>query len=528
VARPSRPARAAWLALATAVWWCGACVEPPGDGRDTWLPGDTDVRDGPADDTAREAEAEADAEADAAEDAVVVDAYCEPDACAAGCIAEGYRLGRCLDTGCVCSDPPPSCGDVSCGPEETCGPDGFGDGLDNDCDDSVDETCACEGMGVTQECFPGDPAICPPGLPCRGDCVRGSEPCTEFLNWGECAGAVVPQAERCDGADNDCDGLYDEALSGCASPVTCPGAVYAAPMTFVPLDGSAIFAGTYDSWLWELVCPSTIPAGLCPSPDDPAARDTQVYLVASGTYRVRVTIAVGAETYHCEFALLVQGDGLRVELNWDSQGSANGNTDVDLHLHKWGDETSFFGGDDCYYANCNAGDYLAGGGAEWGLDDTADVSACVEAPHLEGADWATIGSCHNPRLDVDVVTCNSTVTDPASLFYCSPENINVDQPPLGQPMRIMVHYFSSHFYAGETRATVNVYCGGALRATFGPQLLVYGASMTSGNDAWMVADVQFEADECGTIDCRIAPVLDADGAPVVVYDESFGPSWGTF
>jgi hypothetical protein len=357
--------------------------------------------------------------------------------------------------------------------------------------------------------------------------VRGVETCTEFLIWGDCAGALVPQDETCDGADNDCDGAYDEGLTGCDSPVDCPGSVHAAPMTWVTLDGTAIYGGTYDTWQWELLCPSTIPAGLCPAPEDPAARDTRVFLVASGTYRARATATVGGDTYRCEFALLVQGDGLRVELNWDTQGSGRGNTDVDLHLHKWGDETPFFGGDDCYYANCNAGDYAAGGGAEWGLDDTPDVSACVDAPHGEGASWAARGSCHNPRLDVDVISCNPAVTDPAGLFYCAPENINVDAPPLGQAMRIMVHYFSALFYTGATNATVNVYCGGALRATFGPQPLLNGSGV-GGNDAWMVADVLFAADECGTIDCRIEPLADADGNPVILRDESFGPTWSEF
>ncbi|MBI4917511.1 MAG: hypothetical protein HY825_16850 [Acidobacteria bacterium] len=505
-----------------------ACSQPPDDdggGRPDTARDDADG--GADDDAAADGDADDGVDGDSPGDSDVSDTPCDPDACSADCVAGGWRVGTCTAGGCECSDAPPWCGDASCGPDELCGADGLGDGLDNDCDDSVDETCACEGMGVTRECFPGDPATCPPGLPCRGDCVRGVEACSEFLNWGECAGAIVPQPEVCDGADNDCDGDYDEGLTGCESPIDCPGSVSAAPMTWVALDGTAIFGGSFDTWSWELLCPSTIPVDLCPLPEEPAVRDTRVYLVASGTYRARATVTVGSDAYRCEFALLVQGDGLRVELNWDTQGSGHGNTDVDLHLHKWGTETPFFGGDDCYYANCNAGDYAAGGGAEWGLDDSPDVSACVDAPHGEGAGWAARGSCHNPRLDVDVVSCNPAVTDPAGLFYCSPENINVDAPPLGQPMRIMVHYFSALFYAGETNVTVNVYCGGALRATFGPQPLLNGSGL-GGNDAWMVADVQFETDECGTIDCRIAPIADADGNPVILRDESFGPSWSGF
>jgi hypothetical protein len=304
-------------------------------------------------------------------------------------------------------------------------------------------------------------------------------------------------------------------------------------MTYVPLDGGSIFPGTFDSWLWEVLCPTTVVT--CPTPEDPAARDTQVLLISSGTYRARATIRVAVtptdiRTYTCEYAIVLQGEGLRVELNWDTQGSATGNTDVDLHLHQWGAESAFFATpQDCYYMNCKASSFGATARpvVDWGLDDTTDVTACQDAPHGEGGYWTAHGFCANPRLDVDVITCTTGDTDSTSYSFCSPENINVDNPPLYEPMRIMVNYYSAHGYMGVTNASINVYCGGGLRATFGPQPLVNGTISGASNDNWMVADVMFYIGDCGALDCEIVPL----GAPpdgVIINGSGFGPTWSTF
>ena len=128
-----------------------------------------------------------------------------------GTVDEGLRtpLGLCKD-----SLPPDYVP-----PVEDCGPTGEGDGLDNDGNGEVDETCSCalpagapgSAMGrVGQPCYSGPAATLGKGI-CQGgkrDCVGGS--------WGACAGDVTPQTETCgDGVDNNCNGIVDDGCSPC-------------------------------------------------------------------------------------------------------------------------------------------------------------------------------------------------------------------------------------------------------------------------------------------------------------------------
>ena len=76
------------------------------------------------------------------------------------------------------------------------------DGVDNDCDGTVDQTG--DGLVIQQTCYNGPPTTL--GV---GACAAGQRSCTDgFLS--DCIGAVLPQGELCNGLDDNCDGTIDE------------------------------------------------------------------------------------------------------------------------------------------------------------------------------------------------------------------------------------------------------------------------------------------------------------------------------
>lgn len=111
--------------------------------------------------------------------------------CAAGtrvCDASGASYGDCLGQVLPAT--------------ETCG-----NGLDDDCDGVVDDSCVCV-PGTTESCYAGAS-----GTQGVGVCQAGTRTCNGAgTGWGTCTGEVLPDAETCnDMLDNDCDGVVNDS-----------------------------------------------------------------------------------------------------------------------------------------------------------------------------------------------------------------------------------------------------------------------------------------------------------------------------
>ncbi|MBN2724748.1 MAG: SUMF1/EgtB/PvdO family nonheme iron enzyme [Deltaproteobacteria bacterium] len=97
-------------------------------------------------------------------------------------------------------------GNPTTGCEYECTPSGAEvcDGVDNDCDGTIDKDAG--GLPLKRTCYTGD-------ISTRnvGECSDGEETCTSG-SYGVCLGEFLPVAEICDGLDNNCNNDVDETF----------------------------------------------------------------------------------------------------------------------------------------------------------------------------------------------------------------------------------------------------------------------------------------------------------------------------
>ncbi|MGK3987072.1 hypothetical protein WME99_28795 [Sorangium sp. So ce136] len=393
------------------------------------------------------------------------------------------------------------CGSA-CGDKELCT--GAYLGLDDDCDGRIDEECPCV-PGQAHSCFRGDPSFRDsPG------CFPGSQLCDETGTWGPCVGGVH--------ADESC---YVNSAVAC-HPLQSP------PFADVDLKaGTGIFNADAvpGSERWTVACPEGIDPCPAVSGTDPA---DDFKPLQSGEYTVTYTKRLAnGETGTCKYPLFVGAGGLRVELEWEHDF---GRVDLDLHVHKpnntqpWKTTGSPA---DCGWANCTIKQFedvsevrwfsdsaTPPDPVNWFLDPVDSNNNCFFAPRGVGKAWRDNEmGCHNPRLDLDNVSCDASVTDPDDDEFCAPENINIDFPPKAQWIRIGVHYYGHGGVPDDIHPRVKIFCNSALGADLGPtgfyspERAVAFAPADVRDRFWLVADVLFpEPDECGQETCVVQPL----------------------
>jgi streptogramin lyase len=241
----------------------------------------------------------------------------------------GFRIGTCLLIAALGCAAEPPCADLD--------GDGYGPGCKagDDCDDlDAERAVRCDGsaepdcdadpyspgcpclLGASHECYPA--AAATEGV---GGCVGGTQRCSAD-QWGECAGAVLPAPEACNGADDDCDGAVDEAsLSPCGGcNPECAGGVWgvgSAP--FEPGEGLELTARgeltlAYDVAHSETVWVPNTAEGTVSKLDARAAVELARYATGGGPPE-RVAVDYRADAWVLERA--VEGQSSLVKLAGD-------------------------------------------------------------------------------------------------------------------------------------------------------------------------------------------------------------------
>ena len=228
-----------------------------------------------------------------------------------------------------CPNPIPA--NAGCKGAEDCGPDGSGNGLDDNCNGLVDESCACRPAPSRSA------SSARPGVAASAAAPTATPP-ARAPSSARGARAWARSARRRRTATSSTTTATAATTTGCAARPASTArrpAIRASrrkpPYTDVPLKGELFFPGAATSWSWKIVggpcdqlfATTTRPArrrrasrSPAPTPKTPIAHFT-----LSGDYTVTLTV-VGADgvTYTCTWVQHIIGPGVRFELCWDHSG----------------------------------------------------------------------------------------------------------------------------------------------------------------------------------------------------------------
>ncbi len=259
-----------------------------------------------------------------------------------------------------------------------------------------------------------------------------------------------PDGDHPDGDHPDGDIPYDD----CAVPVLGPDRIVL-PLDEVRLDASYSYdpndAFFVYKWVWEAKPAGAEGVVLYDENDYPIegifSREARPHFVAelAGTYIIRLILknnipACTGVYVGRSVVVAVPDRAIHVELTWSEPEN-----DHDLHLIRPGGlHTRSCGAvnnvDDCCWQNCNT---------EMGINPECPARGCPGPSNAP--DWGRSGNrADDPKLDVDDV--NGT----------GPENINLNDPQLGEYLITVENYSSSDSVA----LTVKVWLFGELRGTF--------------------------------------------------------------
>jgi len=119
-----------------------------------------------------------------------------------GSVCNTGKKGICAQGIKICTGGKVECLQLQKATTETC------NSKDDDCDGQTDEGSVCGVCknGDTRSCYSGTS-----GTQGVGECKGGTQTCVSG-QWGNCTGEVLPNAEVCNGKDDDCDGTVDEGV----------------------------------------------------------------------------------------------------------------------------------------------------------------------------------------------------------------------------------------------------------------------------------------------------------------------------